>query len=501
MAIPKILGTETEYGIIGRHDPDFDPISRTLLLINSYQNDAPLSSIWDYAQEHPRFDSQAIALDEIYDVPDQADPLSVNKVLTNGARYYLDHAHPEYSTPECANVRDVVRYEKAGERILDHSRTLAEQVLAGGQQILVYKNNSDHKGNSYGYHENYLLDRNTPFRQIVEQFTPFLVTRQIFCGAGKVGAENGSEPATYQISQRADFFETEVGLDTMVKRPLINTRDEPHACREKYRRLHVILGDANMSEYTLYLKVGTTALVLGMIEDQFIPQPFVLREPVAALKAISRDLTCQKPIAREDGRTITPLALQWEYLALAQRYCAIFPVEPWAMDVLHMWEHVLSHMEHDPLLLARELDWVMKWRLLRSYIDRHGECWDSARLTMLDLQYHDIRRDKGLYYVLERNGEVERIVNDADIEEAIEAPPEGTRAYLRGMCLKRFRQQVFSVSWDSLAFTLAEGDIKRITLEDPLQGTKAHIDAAMETATSAAEFVAAFADANGMTSS
>jgi proteasome accessory factor PafA2 len=498
MAIPKILGTETEYGIIGRYDPDFDPISRTLLLINSYQNDVPLSSVWDYAQESLRSDPHALDLDGLYELPDQPDSLSINKVLTNGARYYLDHAHPEYSTPECANLRDLVRYEKAGERILDRSRRLAEQALAGGQQILVYKNNSDHKGNSYGYHENYLLDRNTPFRQIVEQLTPFLVTRQIFCGAGKVGAENGTEPVTYQISQRADFFETEVGLDTMVKRPLINTRDEPHACREKYRRLHVIVGDANMSEYTLFLKVGTTALVLGMIEDQFIPQSFALRDPVAAVKAISRDLTCQKPIVCDDGRTLSPLALQWEYFALAQRYCTTVPVEPWAWDVLRRWEYVLGHLEHDPLALARELDWVMKWRLLTSYMDRHGENWQSARLTMLDLQYHDVRRDKGLYYLLERNGEVERMVSDADIEAAIEAPPEDTRAYLRGICLKRFRQQVFSVSWDSLAFTLAEGDIKRLTLEDPLQGTRAHIAAAIDTASSAAEFVAALTETHGM---
>ena len=501
MAIPKILGTETEYGIIGRYDPDFDPISRTLLLINSYQSDAPLASVWDYAQESQRFDPQAMALDEFYEVPDQPDALSINKVLTNGARYYLDHAHPEYATPECANLRDVVRYEKAGDRILDRSRSLAEQALASGQQILVYKNNSDHKGNSYGYHENYLLDRNTPFRHIVEQFTPFLVTRQIFCGAGKVGAENSTEPVTYQISQRADFFEAEVGLDTMVKRPLINTRDEPHACREKYRRLHVIVGDANMSEYTLHLKVGATALVLGMIEDQFIPRPFVLRDPVAAVKAISRDLTCQKPIVCEDGRTISPLALQWEYLTLAQRYCATFPVEPWVLDVLHRWEYVLGHLAYDPFTLARELDWVMKWRLLTSYMERHGESWESARLTMLDLQYHDIRRDKGLYYVLERNDEVERIVSDAEIEDAIEAPPEDTRAYLRGMCLKRFRHQVFSVSWDSLALTLAEGDIKRIALEDPLQGTRAHIAEAIETATSAAEFVATLTEPHGIGSS
>ena len=490
MAIPKILGTETEYGIIGRHDPDFDPISRTLLLINSYHSEAPLASLWDYAQESPRFDPQAMALDEFYDVPDQPDTLSINKILSNGARFYLDHAHPEYATPECANVRDLVRYEKAGDRILDQSRLSAQQALTNGQQILIYKNNSDHKGNSYGYHENYLLDRNTPFRLIIEQFTPFLVSRQIFCGAGKVGVENGTEPTAYQISQRADFFETEVGLDTMVKRPLINTRDEPHASREKYRRLHVIIGDANMSEYALYLKLGSTALVLGMIEDQFMPRTFALRDPVAALKAISRDLTCRNPLELDDGSTINPIELQWEYWALAERYCTTVPVDPWVFDVLQKWAYVLHHLAQDPLSLAQELDWVIKWRLLTSYMDRHGQSWDSARVTMLDLQYHDIRRDKGLYYVLERSGEVQRILTDEEIALAVDEPPADTRAYIRGMCLKKFRNQVFSVNWDSLAFNLEEGDIKRIALEDPFQGTKAQIAEAIEAATSAAEFVA-----------
>jgi Pup amidohydrolase len=490
MAIPKILGTETEYGIIGHHDPDFDPISRTLLLINSYQSEVPLSSLWDYTQESPRFDPQAMSFDEIYDVPDQPDPLSINKVLPNGARYYLDHAHPEYSTPECANIRDLVCYEKAGDRILEQSRIIAAQALMEGRQILLYKNNSDHKGNSYGSHENYLLDRNTPFRLIVEQFTPFIVSRQIFCGAGKVGCENGTEPAVYQLSQRADFFETEVGLDTMVKRPLINTRDEPHASREKYRRLHVIVGDANMSEYTLYLKLGATALVLGMIEDEFLPRTFTLRDPVAALKAVSRDLTCRQPVELDDGRTINPIALQWEYWTAAARYCATHSVEPWGLDVLRKWEYVLCHLERDPLSLARELDWVIKWRLLTSYMDRHGDNWDSARVTMLDLQYHDIRREKGLYYVLERSGEVERIVADQEIDLAVDQPPSDTRAYIRGMCLKKFRQQVFSVNWDSLTFNLDDGDIKRIALEDPFQGTKAQVAEAIEAATSAGEFVA-----------
>jgi hypothetical protein len=294
----------------------------------------------------------------------------------------------------------------------------------------------------------------------------------------------------YQFSQRADFFETEVGLDTMVKRPLINTRDEPHASREKYRRLHVIVGDANMSEYALYLKPGTTALVLGVIGDEFLPRAFTLREPVAALQAISRDLTCCQPVELDNGRTISPTALQWEFWVAATRYCATRSVEPWGLDILQKWEYALCHLEHDPLSLVRELDWVIKWRLLTSYMNRYGGHWDNARVTLLDLQYHDIRRDKGLYYMLECDGKVERIVTDQEIDLAADLPPSDTRACICGMCLEKFRRQMFSVNWDSLAFHLDDGDIKRIALEDPFQGSKAQVAEAIEASTSAGEFVA-----------
>jgi len=287
MALPKILGSETEYGLTVQNDPEFDSIATSLLLVNSYGTDQSLKLLWDYDQEDPLVDARGFELDDEYDVPDQQDNMAINKILPNGARYYVDHAHPEFSTPECSNVLDLLRYEKAGERILNLSRLGANQLLPGGRTIVIYKNNSDQKGNSYGYHENYLLDRRTPFQTIVERFMPFLVSRQVFCGAGKVGSENGTEQVPYQISQRADFFETEMGLDTMVKRPIINTRDEPHANRDRYRRLHVILGDANMSEFTTYLKVGTALVVLQMIEDGFLSEPLVLRNPVRALRDIS----------------------------------------------------------------------------------------------------------------------------------------------------------------------------------------------------------------------
>src|ERR671931_2359304 len=490
MAIPKILGTETEYGIIGRQDPDFDPISRTLLLINSYQNETLLPSLWDYTQESPRLDPQAMSLDDIYDVPDQPDPLSINKVLRNGARYYLDHAHPEYSTPECANLRDLVRYEKAGDRILDRSRSAAEQALADGRQLLIYKNNSDHKGNSYGYHENYLLDRNTPFRLIIEQLTPFVVSRQIFCGAGKVGAENGTEPVPYQISQRADFFETEMGLDTMVKRPIINTRDEPHANRDRYRRLHVILGDANMSEFTTYLKVGTMLVVLQMIEEGVLPEPLVLRNPVRALRDISHDPTCQVAVPMKNGAKMTAIDIQRWYHEAAQRYLAQYSdCHPTYPVVVAEWGSVLERLASDPMQLSREIDWVMKLHLLTNYMERRESGWDDPRIAMMDLQYHDIRPEAGLYYVLERSGAARRMLAEEDIVRSMDDPPEDTRAYFRGQCLKKFKNQIFGVNWDSISFNLGDGPIKRIMMEEPTRGTKRHVQQLLDRSETAADLV------------
>ena len=317
MAIPKVMGTEIEYGITVKGDSDFDPISGCVLLVNAYREDHAGEILWDYDQENPLADARGFQVDGEKYTPNQQENIARNKTLVNGARYYVDHAHPEYSCPEVTNVRDLVVHEKAGERILEMSRREANALLPGGTQMLIYKNNSDRKGNSYGSHENYLMDRRTSFKQIVENLMPFFVTRQVFCGAGKVGAENRSQPIDFQISQRADFFETEVALDTMVKRPIINTRDEPHADREKYRRLHVIVGDANLSEYTIYLRNGVTALVLSMIEDGAINKNMSLRDPVRSIKEVSHDPTCRKKIQLEDGKSITAAELQAAYLEMA----------------------------------------------------------------------------------------------------------------------------------------------------------------------------------------
>ncbi len=301
MPLPSVMGSEIEYGITVQGDPDFDPISSCVLLVNAYQDNEDAQILWDYEQENPLADARGFHVEGEKYTPNQQENIARNKTLRNGARFYVDHAHPEYSTPEVTNVRDLIAYERAGERTMEAARRAATALLPGGQTLLIHKNNSDRKGNSYGNHENYLIERRTPFREIVEHMTPFLITRNIFCGAGKVGSENRSQQCDFQISQRADFFETEVALDTMVKRPIINTRDEPHADREKYRRFHVIIGDSNLSEVSTYLRTGVTSIVLALVEDGAIPRSLSVNDPVKVVKEVSHDLACKRQYPLERG--------------------------------------------------------------------------------------------------------------------------------------------------------------------------------------------------------
>ena len=310
MAVPKVCGIETEYGISLRGAPDPNPVLASSLLINAYVDHHRV--VWDFEDESPGRDIRGYARDG--DGAPEVETHLVNTVLTNGSRYYVDHAHPEMSSPECSNALEVALFDKAGERILARSMEVVSRTLPPGQEIVVYKNNSDGKGNSYGCHENYLLDRSVPFAQLVRYMTPWLVTRQIFAGSGKIGAENGGSEARFQVSQRADFFEEEVGLETTLRRPIVNTRDEPHADAQKYRRLHVIIGDANLCEIPTFLKVGSTAIVLSMIEDGFIAKDLSVVSPVATLRKVSRDLSCRETIELSDGSWVTPVELQWEFL-------------------------------------------------------------------------------------------------------------------------------------------------------------------------------------------
>jgi proteasome accessory factor A len=489
MAIPKVMGTEIEYGITVKGDPDFDPISSCVLLVNAYREDHAGEILWDYDQENPLADARGFQVDGEKYTPNQQENIARNKTLINGARYYVDHAHPEYSCPEVTNARDLVIHEKAGERIIEASRREADTLLPAGAQMLIYKNNSDRKGNSYGSHENYLMDRRTSFKQIVEHLMPFLVTRQVYAGAGKVGSENRGQPCDFQLSQRADFFETEVALDTMVKRPIINTRDEPHADREKYRRLHMIVGDANLSEYTIYLRTGVTTLMLAMIEDGAIRKNLSLRDPVRAIKECSHDASCRRELALESGKKLTAVQIQAEYLEMALQYVASRSIDPETKDVLVKWQHVIDALGRDPMELREQIDWVMKKSLIEGFMERKSLDWDSPQVEMMDLQYHDLRPEKGLYYVLERQGKAERIVTDEEITAAIRKPPEDTRAYFRGECLRRYGPAVFGVNWDSISFSVDDEPIKRILMAEPLKGSKIHVEELLANSPTAADLV------------
>ena len=482
MAIPKVVGTETEYGIAGIGAGDFNPVLTSSQLISAYAGS--LRRIrWDYEQESPLRDARGFEPVQLREPPEEDLGLA-NVILPNGARYYVDHAHPEYSTPECANPRDLVVHDKAGERILERSLQELRRALPDGHRVAVYKNNTDGKGNSYGTHENYLMDRATPFAAIVRDVTPFFVSRQVFTGAGKLGAEaswddRGSH--RYQLTQRADFFEAEVGLETTLKRPIVNTRDEPHADPEKYRRLHVIVGDANLCEVATFLKVGTTTLVLKMIEDEYLPD-LTLVNPVASLHEISRDLTCSAQVRLADGRRLSAVQIQWEYLERAKKYVEQEDPSAENEEVVERWGSVLDALEDEPLSLHRQLDWVAKYRLLEGYRARDSLDWSDPKLRLVDLQYHDVRRDKGLYHRLEASGEVERLTTDEQVEAAVMEPPEDTRAYFRGRCITMYPDAIAAASWDSIIFDTGGTALQRVPMREPLKGSRAHVEALLQQA-------------------
>jgi proteasome accessory factor A len=440
---------------------------------------------WDFEEESPLRDARGFDMSR-----DLADPSQLtdedlglaNVILTNGARLYVDHAHPEYSTPECTNPMDIVTWDKAGELIaLDACRFAS----SGGEgDLVLYKNNTDNKGASYGAHENYLVRRSTPFGDIVRHLTPFLVSRQVVCGAGRVGLGQDGRGDGFQISQRADYFEVEVGLETTLKRPIINTRDEPHADPEKYRRLHVIIGDANLAETSTLLKVGTASLVLSMIENRFLTADLSVSRPVSALKQVSHDPGLGHLLELNDGRRLTAVQLQWEYLHLAARYVHEQQgndVDAPTLDVLSRWESVLTRLERDPFECADELDWVAKLKLLNSYRDRDGLSWSDAKLHLIDLQYADLRPEKGLYHRLVKLGRMKRLVESHVTEEAMHEPPVDTRAYFRGRCLSKYADSIAAASWDSVIFDLpGHESLQRVPTIDPLRGSKSHVGALLD---------------------
>jgi proteasome accessory factor PafA2 len=489
MAIPKVMGTETEYGIAASGQPDFNPVLSSSMLISAYAGS--LRKIrWDYEDESPMRDARGYEPQPGREMSDEDLGLA-NVILPNGARYYVDHAHPEYSTPECLTPRALVVHDKAGERILARSLEVLASDMPQAPALSVYKNNSDGKGNSYGTHENYLVDRATPFADIVRDLTPFFVTRQVFTGAGKVGFEgNWDDRSTsgYQLTARADFFETEVGLETTLKRPIINTRDEPHADPEKYRRLHCIVGDANRCEVAQFLKVGTTAIVLKMIEDGFLPD-LSLANPVAAMHEVSRDLDLTIELELVDGRRMSALQMQVEYLELARKYVDREDDTPENREVVDRWDTVLGSLERDPMSLAAQLDWVAKLRLLEGYRSRDGLGWGDAKLRAVDLQYHDVRPDRGLYDRLAAAGKVERLATDDEVSGAVMEPPEDTRAYFRGRCISRYPDAIAAASWDSVILDAGRESLQRVPMREPLRGTRAHVEELLEASATAADLI------------
>ncbi|SDK18993.1 proteasome accessory factor A [Actinopolyspora mzabensis] len=490
----RIMGTEVEYGITVPGDATANPVLTSTHIVLAYAAAADIPRArrarWDYEVESPLRDARGFDMSASTSPSNgsEGDDLgAANVILTNGARLYVDHAHPEYSAPEVTNPRDAVLWDKAGERVMEEAALRAASV-PGTTPIQLYKNNIDGKGASYGTHENYLCARDTPFTAVIAGLTPFFVSRQIICGSGRVGIGQVGEKPGFQLSQRADYVEVEVGLETTLKRGIINTRDEPHADADKYRRLHVILGDANLAETATYLKLGATALVLDMIESGRRFDDLRLADPVKAVHQISHDPSLNQKVELADGRHFTGLDLQRAYHERAVEYVEAHGSHT-SGEVVRTWGEVLDLLARDPMECADRLDWPAKLKLMENYRSRDNLAWGSPRLHMIDLQYADVRMDKGLYNRLVSRGSMRRILAEEEVREAVTTPPEDTRAYFRGRCLERYPNEVAAASWDSVIFDLGRESLVRIPTLEPLRGTKAHVGELLEAATSAEELV------------
>lgn len=495
-------GIETEYGIsmLGPGEP-IHPMYLSHHVLQAWiEAHRAGHTGWDFSTESPLSDARGSELPRSQAHQDQltdVDTGLINTILPNGARLYVDHAHPEYSGPEVTTARDAVAWDVAGDTIVAEAARLAERRI--GQPLRIHKNNTDGKGSSYGCHENYLLSRETPFHRVVVQFTPFLVSRQVVSGAGRLGIGSHSQRPGFQLSQRADFFEREVGLETTMLRPIINTRDEPHADSRRYRRLHVITGDANRSEVSTWLKFGTAAMVLRAIGDGMLTRAAAdavrLENPVAAMHQISHDPTCTATVALAEGGAWTAVDLQEFWLDICRTHLARQPdsyspaAAAEATALCERWQVVLDALRHDRFALADQLDWVAKLELLESYRARDGLGWDAAKLALIDLQYTDVDPDRSLYHRLLRRGRMQRIVDDALVAHARVMPPADTRAWFRGRVMAKFGRSVRAASWDSLILELEDGSLKRLELTEPLRGTQALTESIVESATSVDELL------------
>ncbi|WP_250444775.1 depupylase/deamidase Dop [Actinotalea sp. C106] len=550
MSVRRVMGIETEFGLVEPGRPGANPMLLSSHVVAAYAALGPEGERagasagatgpavrhprWDYEDEDPLADARGFRLDRasahpsmLTDDPSRPaaagpdaggpetavpaelagtavrrpatdeyeDPGAATTVLTNGARLYVDHAHPEYSSPEVTSPRAAVVWDKAGEQVALRSVRLLAQNPAM-PDVVLYKNNVDGKGASYGMHENYLVDRQVPFEELVRSLVPFLVTRQVFAGAGRVGLGQTGRDAGFQISQRADYVEAEVGLETTLRRPIVNTRDEPHADRVRWRRLHLILGDATLLEVATWLRLGTTSLVLWLIETGR-ERPAVLEplralrlaDPVGAVRTVSRDLTLSRPLDLADGRRMTALEIQRGYLEAVRAAMGDSP-DAETQAVLDRWDSVLERLGSDPRSCAREVEWVAKLRLLEGMRTRDHLAWDHPRLAAMDIQWSDLRPERGLYHRLAAAGAVERLTDDEEVARAVHEPPADTRAYFRGTVVRRFGAAVRAASWDSVVLDVPSlPSLRRIPLRDPWRGTREHVGVLLEECEDAAALV------------
>lgn len=453
----RLYGLETEYGIAIEGRGAADLMQESAGVVRAV--DLPHVTAWNYRGEDPRRDTRGFTVDRLstdpsdaqFDAPGRAGVCGAeersDRVLANGARLYNDHGHPEYSTPECSNLHDLVAADRAGERILlECARRRGLELRA---PVVLYKNNTDYHGASYGAHEDYLMARDVPADELIAGLLPFFVTRQIFAGAGKVGVEGEPHRPIYQLSQRADFIAVEASVDTLHNRPIVNTRDEPHATPRQYRRLHVIVGDANMSEWATAMKVGVTSLVIGLLELGWRPT-LAIDNPVRAIKEVSRDPSLRWLVRLKDGRTMPAIDVQRRYLAAAKEKLAGSTED--ADWTLAEWEAVLDDLERSVVATADRIDWVAKRQLLEQFIAEEGLDWDAPVLQSLDLAYHDLDPEMGLFAGLEQAGAMRQIVTDEQIEAAMACPPADTRAHIRGLFVRRFGQAIRSIGWNGIAF-------------------------------------------------
>lgn len=497
--VRRIMGIETEYGISVPGAPMANAMTASAAVVRAY---AALPGVttarprWDYADESPLDDARGFTRDREQAHPSQLtdteDPGVPNLVLTNGARLYVDHAHPEYSSPEVLTPREGIVWDRAGEVVMARA---VDRLAAAPPGINLYKNNTDGKGASYGTHENFLLDRAVEFSDVVAALVPFLVTRQVLCGTGRVGIGQRSDRPGFQLGQRSDFMESVVALETTFNRPIVNTRDEPHADPDRYRRLHVIIGDATHADTATLLALGTTSLVLSMLEHGTLGEPLRLADPVAAVRAVSHDPSLTATVTLEDGRRLTALDVQEDYLARVRRHLGTVAggeVDTETAEVVGTWERVLAGLRGDRESVASDVEWLAKLTLLQAYRDRDGMAWDDPRLAAIDIQWSDVRPDRGIAHRLRRRGALRCLATPEEIADAVTLPPGSTRAWLRGELVRRFPGDVVTASWDSVTVGRGTGDarqLRRVALPEPAACGRADMEAALDDADDALDAV------------